>query len=129
MRGPALTDRVITRTPTLRTLKIRAERYRGILPDILAEGLLGSTSARTSMTYLLHTVIRQHLETFLAEASCRAAGARLPEFVEPEFREFLTCGVLAHGFARVRCDTCAFERLVAFSCKGHSRNGKQTTMV
>ncbi len=39
---------------------------------------------------------------FLAEAACRAAGAGLPEFVEQEFREFLTCGVLAHGFARVQ---------------------------
>jgi hypothetical protein len=36
----------------------------------------------------------------------------LPEFVEQEFRAFPTCGVLAHGFARVRCDTRAFERLV-----------------
>jgi len=23
-----------------------------------------------------------------------------------------------HGFARLRCDSCAFERLVPFSCKG-----------
>ena len=68
---------------------------------------------------VLHSVVREHLETFLAE-SARAGreGVRLPEFVEQEFRDFLTCGVLAHGFARVRCDTCAFERLVPFSCKG-----------
>ncbi|MBI4636968.1 MAG: transposase zinc-binding domain-containing protein [Candidatus Rokubacteria bacterium] len=62
--------------------------------------------------------VRQHLETFLAEAARAAGGAHLPAFVEHEFRDFLTCGVLAHGFARVRCDTCAFERLVPFSCKG-----------
>src|SRR5712691_7287693 len=43
---------------------------------------------------------------------------RLPKFVEREFREFLTCGVLAHGFARLRCGVCAVERLVPFSCKG-----------
>jgi hypothetical protein len=68
---------------------------------------------------ILHSVVREHLETFLAEAA-RAGreGVGLPEFVEQEFRDFLTCGVLAHGFARVRCDTCAFERLVPFSCKG-----------
>jgi hypothetical protein len=36
----------------------------------------------------------------------------LPAFVEQEFRDFLTCGVLAHGFARLRCTECAFERLV-----------------
>jgi len=47
-----------------------------------------------------------------------ADGHRLPTFVEKEFRDFLTCGVLAHGFARLRCSDCAFERLVPFSCKG-----------
>jgi hypothetical protein len=30
---------------------------------------------------------------------------------------FLTCGVLDHGFARIRCDACAHEYLLAFSCK------------
>src|SRR5215831_8818091 len=34
-----------------------------------------------------------------------------------EFREFLKCGVLAHGFTRLRCTDCMFERLVPFSCK------------
>ncbi len=67
---------------------------------------------------VLHTVVRAHLETFLREAARRGEGAGLPRFVEQEFRQFLTCGVLAHGFARLRCDTCALERLVPFSCKG-----------
>jgi len=30
---------------------------------------------------------------------------------------FLTCGILEHGFARVRCGSCAHEYLLAFSCK------------
>ena len=30
----------------------------------------------------------------------------------------MDCGDLAHGFARVRCDHCAHEYLLAFSCKG-----------
>ncbi len=34
-----------------------------------------------------------------------------------EFDDYLKCGRLEHGFLRVRCDTCHFERLVAFSCK------------
>lgn len=37
--------------------------------------------------------------------------------VTRESREFLTCGVLAHGFARARCERCAFEHLLPFSCK------------
>ena len=30
---------------------------------------------------------------------------------------FLECGILAHGFLRLRCAECAHEKLVAFSCK------------
>jgi len=30
---------------------------------------------------------------------------------------YLKCGILAHGFARVRCQTCHDEIVVAFSCK------------
>jgi hypothetical protein len=33
-------------------------------------------------------------------------------------RRFLDCGLLEHGFARVRCATCRAEILVAFRCKG-----------
>jgi len=74
---------------------------------------------RESEQSVLRRVVREHLETFLAEAP---AGGRegLPRFVERERREFLTCGVMARGFARVRCAGCAREILVAFSCKGHS---------
>src|SRR5438034_1642698 len=66
---------------------------------------------------VLHRVVRENLETFLREAADRTDGGGLPRFVEREFREFLTCGALGRGFARVRCENCAFERLVPFSCK------------
>ena len=32
------------------------------------------------------------------------AGARLPRFVCDAFDAFLECGILAHGFLRLRCD-------------------------
>jgi len=54
------------------------------------------------------------METFLARERDRP----LPRFVEREFRAFLECGILAHGFLRVHCDACGHDRLVAFSCKG-----------
>jgi len=38
--------------------------------------------------------------------------------VSEVFGKFLQCGILERGFARVRCDHCAHEYLVAFSCKG-----------
>jgi hypothetical protein len=31
--------------------------------------------------------------------------------------KFLACGVLEHGFARIRCDACTHEYLLAFSCR------------
>jgi hypothetical protein len=31
--------------------------------------------------------------------------------------KFLACGVLEHGFARIRCEACTHEYLLAFSCK------------
>ncbi|HWP67000.1 MAG TPA: transposase zinc-binding domain-containing protein [Candidatus Limnocylindria bacterium] len=73
---------------------------------------------RSGEQRLLHGVVCDHLETFLAEIAARSDGHGLPSFVERESREFLGCGVLARGFARVRCGACAFERLVPFSCKG-----------
>ena len=66
---------------------------------------------------MLHLVIRRHLEVLLRAAADRADGASLPEFIAREFREFLTCGILAHDLAGVRCGRCAFERLVPFPCK------------
>jgi len=45
------------------------------------------------------------------------SGVALPEFVKDEFDAFLACGILAHGFLRLRCAECAHEKLVAFSCK------------
>ncbi|MBX3028226.1 transposase [bacterium] len=67
---------------------------------------------------VLQRVVLEHLETFLAEARARGGGAGLPRFIEKELRAFLSCGVMASGFARFRCGGCAREILVAFSCKG-----------
>ena len=64
---------------------------------------------------VLHQVVREHLETFLAEAHLRGGGEGLPRFVERELREFLGCGDLTRGFARFRCTDCQHEILVAFS--------------
>ncbi len=52
-----------------------------------------------------------HFETFRAQAASLRDGEGLPRFVEREFREFLTCGCLAAGFARFYCDACGHDRL------------------
>ncbi len=45
-------------------------------------------------------------------------GDGVPSWVERDFRAYLRCGILAHGFARARCSGCGYDFLVAFSCKG-----------
>ena len=65
---------------------------------------------------LLHQVVREELESFLARA--RESGSPVPRFVEREIHAYLDCGVLANGFLRVHCDDCGHDRVVAFSCKG-----------
>ncbi len=57
-------------------------------------------------------------KSLLAEVAHRTEGGSLPGFVIAEFERYLACGVLAHGFTRVRCDACGKVRLVALSCKG-----------
>ncbi|MGH2982089.1 MAG: transposase, partial [Solirubrobacterales bacterium] len=69
-----------------------------------------------------YSVVQHRLETFLATAGgSDPLGYGVPGWVERDFRAYLRCGILAHGFARIRCDACAAERLVAFSCKGRGR--------
>ena len=48
----------------------------------------------------------------------RAQGKCLPEHVRQKFEDYLKFGHLEHGFLRVRCDKCHFERLAAFTVKG-----------
>jgi hypothetical protein len=64
---------------------------------------------------ILHTVVREQLEPFLARA--RDHDHPAPRFVEQELRAYLRCGILAHGFLRLHCDACGHDRLVPFSCK------------
>jgi Transposase zinc-binding domain len=66
---------------------------------------------------VLYTVIMEHLETFLASCHDAPEATGLPTYVEREFYDYLQCGILAHGFLRLGCDTCHHELLVPFSCK------------
>ncbi len=84
----------------------------GVLPGVY--------EPRSPAGTVLHRVVRTHLDRFLAETAAASDGAGVPRFIEREFRDFLGCGVLARGFARVRCDACRFERLVPFSCKARA---------
>jgi len=62
-----------------------------------------------------YQVVAQHLETFRAEQEQDGVG--LPSYVYKEFDAYLKCGILAHGFLRLRCEACHVESVVGFSCK------------
>jgi hypothetical protein len=68
---------------------------------------------------VLYRCVQAHLETWLVQ--CRDGhddAGPVPAHVERQFRRYLECGILAHGFARARCGQCGHDFLIAFSCKG-----------
>jgi Putative transposase/Transposase zinc-binding domain len=66
---------------------------------------------------VLYRVVANHLETFLATLAADPTAKGLPDYVTEEFDAYLQCGVLAHGFVRLGCDSCPHQMLLAFSCK------------
>lgn len=62
----------------------------------------------------LYQIVQENWLTFLEQIEDSGG---LPDFVKKEFEEYLKCGILAHGFLRVKCGSCKHERLVGFSCK------------
>jgi hypothetical protein len=64
---------------------------------------------RRPETTTLHRMVREHLKTYLALANgSDPMGDGVPDHVEKAFRSYLTCGILAHGFARARCSSCGY---------------------
>jgi hypothetical protein len=67
---------------------------------------------------VLHELVARHAQSMLAELrDADPDGGGLPRYVERELAAYLRCGILAHGFTRVRCQTCHDKSVVAFSCK------------
>ena len=64
------------------------------------------------------TVLYRIVSTYWPEFRERVeALGSLPKFVVRDIDEYLRCGILEHGFIRVQCTDCGFERLVALCCK------------
>ena len=66
---------------------------------------------------LLYRVLQNHWRPFLADLEAGSDGAPLPRFIVEEIEAYLRCGILAHGFLRVRCEECGESRVVGLSCK------------
>ncbi len=64
----------------------------------------------------LYRLVQQHAASFFAHTEA-STGSELPRFIKDEFDAFLECGILAHGFLRLRCGECGHDKLLAFSCK------------
>src|SRR5919204_5980261 len=81
---------------------------------------LATYQPRDPSRTVLYTVIADHLESFLASLDADPDATGLPAYVQREFYDYLQCGILAHGFLRLGCDTCHTELLVPFSCNASS---------
>jgi hypothetical protein len=66
---------------------------------------------------VLYKVSAEHLGTLLASLDDNPDAKGLPAYVQREFYDSLQCGILAHGFLRLGCDTGKTEVLLAFSGK------------
>ena len=49
----------------------------------------------------LYRLVQQHAASFIAHTEA-STGWQLPQFIKGEFDAFLECGILAHGFLRLR---------------------------
>ena len=70
---------------------------------------------RQPETTLLYQTVQAHWLQLVADIE--AEGGELPAFVRDEVEAYLRCGILAHGFLRVRCKECGFARAVSFACR------------
>jgi hypothetical protein len=79
-------------------------------------GVYRPRRARASPLYRL---LDEHFQTFATVYDERFAARWGPwrRVVAEVVEKFLACGILTHGFARVRCAGCRHEYLLAFSCK------------
>ena len=76
--------------------------------------------ARKPKTSPLWQCLFKHFDAFLDvyEERYRSRYGYLRPIIPEVVKKFLDCGNLERGFARVRCDHCQHEFILAFSCKG-----------
>jgi len=70
------------------------------LPDAVAPVYHRHRPERTA----LYAIVAEYCPQFVQETE-RSGGHR-PQFVRREFEDYLKCGLLEHGFLRVKCDGC-----------------------
>ena len=58
---------------------------------------------RRPETTTLYRVVQENLDTLYGAVEDGALAIALPKFVRKELEGYLACGLLCHGFARLRC--------------------------
>jgi hypothetical protein len=88
------------------------------LPDAApaARGVYKPRRPQASPLFRLVSDHLQRVQTVYDERFAREYGPWRPVGAQVADK-LLACGVLDRGFARIRCDDCAHEYLLAFSCK------------
>ena len=78
--------------------------------------------ARHPERTVLHRALAHHLERFLLfyEERFERTHGHLRPCVQRAAHRYLDCGIFAQGAARVHCEECGHDFLVAFSCKQRS---------
>ena len=72
------------------------------LAQRLVAALAPAYAPRRPSETVLHGLVKEHLEEFLAHARENYAGP-LPKYVERELQAYLECGDFSKGFALVHC--------------------------
>jgi len=92
------------------------------LPSSHAEAAVGSPAPyrrRRPEQTIAYQVVQQHLESWLAaHREANPDDDPIPSDVERDLRNYLDCGILAHGFCLARCTACGHDFLIAYSCQG-----------
>jgi len=79
------------------------------------KGFSNSYAPRKPEESVLYKAVAKNLRSF--EAYVELSEKKLPKHISEEFDAFLKCGILAHGFLRLKCTNCKTERLLAFSSR------------
>lgn len=75
---------------------------------------------RNPKTTRLHQIVSENWQEFLEVYPERFEEkyGYLRTEVEETLEKYLKCGILSYGFARIKCEECGHEYLLAYSCKG-----------
>src|SRR3990172_5281232 len=88
----------------------------------MAEALKGVYKPRNPQSTSFYKLVEDHGERLKNVYSDRYEHqfGYYRSITEKVFFKYLDCGILRHGFARIHCDHCHNESLLAFSCKTRS---------